>query len=152
MAKVSFIDKETLRIEAQNGDILMMSFCDVTNYVINEETNGEFLDFVSDVFDKYYDGTNESIWGDIIRLFYKNKLVSFRYVTKSLELMERARIGQRIKDLRKQKNKTAKMLASSVGIDAGNLSKIEQGRYSVGLDILTKIANELDMKIDFVEK
>ena len=63
---------------------------------------------------------------------------------------ERERIGRRIKELRNQQNIDAKTLAQRVGIDAGNLSRIEQGKFSVGLDILCKIASALNMRIDFV--
>jgi transcriptional regulator with XRE-family HTH domain len=44
----------------------------------------------------------------------------------------------------------AKRLAMLTNIDAANLSRIEQGRYSVGLDILTKIAHALGVKVDLV--
>ena len=63
---------------------------------------------------------------------------------------ERERIGNRIKELRKEKDIDAKTLAKRIGIDAGNLSRIEQGKFSVGIDILNKIASALNMRIDFV--
>lgn len=62
----------------------------------------------------------------------------------------RERIGKKIKELRELKKIDAKTLAKTTGIDAANLCRIEQGRYSVGLDILSKIANALDYKIDLV--
>ena len=64
---------------------------------------------------------------------------------------ERKRIGERIKELRKKRNLDAKSLASRIGIDASNLSRIEQGHYSVGFDILSKIASALNAKVDIVE-
>ena len=64
---------------------------------------------------------------------------------------ERVRIGTRIRELRKEKNIEAKMLAQIANIDAANLSRIEQGRYSVGLDILSKIAHALGAKIELVD-
>ena len=64
---------------------------------------------------------------------------------------ERKRIGERIKELRKKRNIDAKTLAYRIGIDASNLSRIEQGHYSVGLDILSRIAYALGAKIDLVE-
>lgn len=45
----------------------------------------------------------------------------------------------------------ARDLARLAGIDAANLSRIENGKYSVGLDILSKIAAVLGKKIDFVD-
>ena len=63
---------------------------------------------------------------------------------------ERIRIGNRIKELRKEQGLDAKDLAQKIGIDAGNLSRIEQGRFSVGIDTLNKIASVLNMSVDFV--
>ena len=63
---------------------------------------------------------------------------------------ERARIGGRIRQLREAKNMEARDLALLAGIDAANLSRIEQGRYSVGLDILSRIAFVLGAYIDLV--
>ena len=45
----------------------------------------------------------------------------------------------------------ARDFARLAGIDAANLSRIEKGKYSVGLDILSKIAAALGKKIDFVD-
>jgi DNA-binding Xre family transcriptional regulator len=64
---------------------------------------------------------------------------------------ERVRIGARIRELRKEKNIEAKMLAQIANIDAANLSRIEQGRYSVGMDILSKIALALGAKIELID-
>ena len=63
---------------------------------------------------------------------------------------ERKRIGQQIKELRLKKNMEAKELAKRAGIDASNISKIEQGKYSVGFDILTKVAWELEARLELV--
>jgi len=43
------------------------------------------------------------------------------------------------------------MLSQLANIDAANLSRIEQGRYSVGLDVLSKIALALGAKIEMIE-
>lgn len=64
---------------------------------------------------------------------------------------DRKRIGNRIKELREEQHMDAKRLSMITGIDASNLSRIEQGKYSVGLDILTKIANALGYKVDLVK-
>lgn len=45
----------------------------------------------------------------------------------------------------------ARDLARLAGVDAANLCRIENGKYSVGLDILSKIAAALGKKIDFVD-
>lgn len=64
---------------------------------------------------------------------------------------DRERIGKRIKEIRESQKMDAKDLAMRAGIDASNVCRIEQGRYSVGLDILSKIANVLGYKVDFVK-
>ncbi len=56
---------------------------------------------------------------------------------------DRERIGTKIRHLREEKGMEAKQLAMLTGIDAANLSRIEQGRYSVGFDILSKISKAL---------
>ena len=64
---------------------------------------------------------------------------------------DRTRIGERIRQIREDRGMEARDLARLAGIDAANLSRIEKGRYSVGLDILSKIAAVLGKRIDFVD-
>lgn len=65
---------------------------------------------------------------------------------------DRFRIGKRIKEIREEKHIDAKTLSILTGIDAANLCRIEQGKQSVGIDVLSKIANALGYKVDFVKK
>ena len=59
---------------------------------------------------------------------------------------ERQRIGQRIRELREAKKMEARDLAILTGIDAANLS----GKYSTGIDILSRICVVLDAHLDLV--
>ena len=63
---------------------------------------------------------------------------------------ERVRIGKRIKELREAKKMEARDLAILTGIDAANLSRIEQGKYSTGVDILSRICVILDAHLDLI--
>ena len=63
---------------------------------------------------------------------------------------ERQRIGQRIADLRKQHGLTQQDLANKTGMQRNHISRIESGKYSVGFDTLQLIAEQFDMKVDFV--
>ena len=63
---------------------------------------------------------------------------------------ERERIGKRIRQMREKKGMEARDLALLAGIDAANLSRIEQGRYSTGIDILSRIAVILGAHLDLV--
>ena len=64
---------------------------------------------------------------------------------------ERSRIGSRLKEIREKKGMEAKSIARLAGIDPSNLCKIESGKYSVGLDILSKIASTIGASVDIVE-
>lgn len=64
---------------------------------------------------------------------------------------ERIRIGNRIKEIREEKKIEAKTLSMLTGIDAANLCRIEQGKQSAGIDVLSKIAKAMGYKIEFVE-
>lgn len=66
--------------------------------------------------------------------------------------IDRERIGHRIKELREDQQMDAKTLSQKSGITPANMSRIEQGKYSPGLDILCRIASALDMQLDFVKK
>lgn len=62
----------------------------------------------------------------------------------------RARIGQRIAELRKAKGMTQGDLAKASGVTLANISRMERGMYSPGLDVLTKIADALGTMIEIV--
>ena len=60
-------------------------------------------------------------------------------------------MGDRIRELREDKNMDVFTLAEQAGIQLNTLKRIETGKFSADLDILSKIAQGLGMKIDFVE-
>lgn len=65
--------------------------------------------------------------------------------------LERQRIGQRIAEMRKANNLTQTQLGEMVGIMGNHITRIEKGRYSVGLDTLAIIADALGHRLDFVK-
>ena len=146
---VKFLDPKRVRVETSLGDTFILGFNSSMNFQIDQQWDGFFTKCVTGLFDKYYKGDESVIWGPIAAGFYRNRLNSFIWVMNDRD-KERERIGRRIKELRNQQSIDAKTLAQRVGIDAGNLSRIEQGKFSVGIDILNKIASALNMRIDFV--
>lgn len=66
--------------------------------------------------------------------------------------MTREEFGKKIEKARTAKRLTQKELAERADIAQANLSRIENGRYKVGLDILLKIADALGMELGFIEK
>ncbi len=64
---------------------------------------------------------------------------------------DRLRIGKRIQELRELENLSLEQVAKRADIQPGNLYRIEQGRYNVNFDLLSKIANAMGYKVDFVK-
>ena len=65
---------------------------------------------------------------------------------------ERERIGARIAELRKAKGLTQEQLAEKAGFTQSNIWRIENGKYSVGIDILTAIADALEASVEIIKK
>lgn len=76
---------------------------------------------------------------------------------------ERQRIARRIEELRKsvewtdelgikRHGMTQKELAEKSGLRQGHVSRLEDGKYSATLDVISQIADALGMRIDFVDK
>ena len=64
----------------------------------------------------------------------------------------RIRIGNRIRDIRQSQNLSQQDLADQAEITRANISRIEAGKYSPGLDVLSQIAEALNCEIDFKPK
>lgn len=60
---------------------------------------------------------------------------------------KRLLMGQRIRELRTEQGLTLQQLADYAGVTRANLSNIEGGRYSVGLDVLNRIAIALGVEL-----
>lgn len=150
ISKVTFIDPNRARIQLETGETYIVAFPGPSNYLSGDH----FIQLLGWEFDLYW-GTQGSIQEDyrlINSHLYRDGYDMMLFVApEQNKTDERKRIGERIKELRKKRNLDAKTLASRIGIDASNLCRIEQGHYSVGFDILSKIANALNAKVDIVE-
>ncbi len=60
---------------------------------------------------------------------------------------KRYEIGQQIAAIRRAKGMTVRNLAKQAGITAANLSQIEQGNYSTGVDMLYRICDALEHRL-----
>jgi transcriptional regulator with XRE-family HTH domain len=58
-------------------------------------------------------------------------------------------IGSLLAGYRQEAGLTIKEAAERAGVSRSNLTNIERGRYSAGVDILTKIAAVYNKKLDF---
>lgn len=60
-------------------------------------------------------------------------------------------IGRRVAQLRVEAGMTQERLAELTGMRQAHIARIEAGRYSVGIDILAKIANALGCTVDLIK-
>ena len=66
-------------------------------------------------------------------------------------MQTRETFGAKVSKARNRKGLTQAQLSEMADITQNNLSRIERGLYSPGIDILLRIADALDMELDFVE-
>ena len=67
-------------------------------------------------------------------------------------MTERERIGALIASTRKEKGLTQDDLAVKCGMQKQNISRIEHGKYSVGVEVLAKILGAMGYKIGAVKE
>jgi len=133
-------------IETPTGEVLTLGFN--SSMPIRDEEH--YSTVLTQLIDKYYEEQPDvDLFNFLFRFLLLNYCESPIFVRKDKNL-ERDRMGKRIREIREAQGMDAKTLALRSGIDAANLCRIEQGRYSAGFDILTKIAQSLGYKLDFV--
>lgn len=64
---------------------------------------------------------------------------------------DRERIGSHIAELRKSKGLSQVKLAELANLTLSNVVRIELGKYNTGIDVLSRIADALNCKLDIVE-
>lgn len=146
-SKATIIDDKMVEVVAPDGEVFSV-LAQIGIYT-SEETRHYQLHLVEYVFDKNFSDNKEIMTDNIWRDLLLNG-VSFMGMSSGDRQGERTRIGKKIRQIREEKGIEAKDLAKLANIDAANLSRIEQGKYSVGLDILSKLAFVLGYHIDFV--
>jgi DNA-binding Xre family transcriptional regulator len=146
-SKARIIDDKMIQVVAPDGEAFFV-LAQIGIYT-SEETRHYQLHMVEYVFDKNFSDDKElmtnNIWSDLLL-----NGVDFMGMSSGDRQGERTRIGKKIRNFREEKGIDAKDLAKLANIDAANLSRIEQGKYSVGLDILSRIAFALGCQIDIV--
>lgn len=157
MIQAIFVDDSTIEVTAQDGE----KFTWKTFFSTPKQDQQHYAGRLAYYFEKYFEdnigystGMSMPYW-ICIKMNFDEGLGIFggegdRDEERALLYQERVRIGKRIRELRKEKNIEARMLAKIANIDAANLSRIEQGKYSVGIDILSRLAFVLGCHIDIV--
>ena len=147
-SKARIVDSKMVEVTAPDGEVFQV-LCQVGAY-LSEETRKFELHLIEAIFDKNFSEDKEQMTNNIWRESFARG-VAFLGISSGDRQGERVRIGGRIQQIREERNMEARDLAKLAGIDAANLSRIENGKYSVGIDILSKIAAVLGKKIDLVD-
>lgn len=145
MTKVIFLDPSSIQVIAKDGEVFILQ----PHLPVSSQRQPSIAKQLAFSFDKNFSSDKTSMIYWVLMEMMSANGFSFSYKG-SDRSMERERIGEKIRKIRLEKGIEAKQLALLAGIDAANLSRIEKGRYSVGLDILSKIANALGVQVDLV--
>ena len=148
-SEARIIDDKMVEVIAPDGEVFDV-LASVGIYT-NEETRHYQLHVIEYVFDLNFSDDKELMTNNIWKDLFRNG-VTFMGMSSGNKQGERTRIGNKIRQIRKERGIEAKDLARLAKIDAANLSRIEKGKYSVGLDILSKLASALGHQIDIVPK
>jgi len=158
MLQSRFVDDSTIEVIAQDGE----KFTCNTYFPTPMQDQEDYSKRLAHNFEKYFKdnigdetGMGLHYWIWIQMNYFEGLAIAGGKGEKDNERIflhkERVRIGTRIREIRKERNIEAKTLAQLINIDAANLSRIEQGRYSVGLDILSRISLALGTRIELVD-
>ena len=144
--KVKFVSLNKVTVETPQGDRFTLGLSGVVPIELQEQD----AKIIAHLFDKYYKGDPVVIMGPIYREMLRIGCWATPYWYGPDRNNERERIGAQIRNLREQRNLEAKELAKFADIDASNLSRIEKGKFSPGLDVLCKIAAAMDCSVEIV--
>ena len=146
-SKAQILDRHYVEVQTPDGEIFKI-MSDMAKYD-SDEYRVYLLHLIEFIFDKNYSDDKETMFNRISRDFLMNAVPSMGMDSGNRQA-ERVRIGGRIRELREKKGMEARDLALLTGIDAANLSRIEQGKYSTGVDILSRIAIVLGAHLDLI--
>ena len=142
MTTVTFLNDSTIEVVVRDGEKFIF-----TTFPLSKENQKDIGKSLAILFERYFSDDKVSMIYWVQNEMF-GQIHFWHYDSDRNE--ERKRIGSKIRQLREEKGMEAKILAKLANIDAANFSRIEKGNYSVGLDILSRIAQTLGVKVDLV--
>lgn len=146
-SKAQILDGHHVEVQTLDGELFKIN-SDLEKYQ-SDEYKQYVLHLIEFIFDRNYSDDKEKMIDRISWELIMNAVPSLG-IDSGNRQSERIRIGKRIKELREKKGMEARDLALLARIDAANLSRIEQGKYSTGIDIISRIAIILGAHIDII--
>ncbi len=148
LSKATIVDSDRVEVVTFDNEIFTV-YSQIGRYT-NDYTRDLQLHILEAIFDENYKPEETLNFDKIFCEAFKYGVVINSVIAEKKQT-ERTRIGERIRQIREERGLDARTLAKIADIDAANLSRIENGKYSVGLDVLARIATALGKKIDFVD-
>ena len=144
------INRNEVEVTAPDGEVFTV-MCQIGANLSKESQEHE-LRWLEVLFDKNFSDNKEKMINNIWRESFQFGIAGgILGISAGTRHKDRARMGKRIRAIREERGIDARDLARLAGIDAANFSRIENGKSSVGLDILSKIALALGKKVDLVD-
>lgn len=146
-SRAQILDEHYVEVQTPDGEIF--TIISKLGQYEGDEYKAYILHLIEFIFDRNFSEDKEQMVNRILHEFLYYAVPSMG-LNQGNRQPERVRIGKRIKELREAKKMEARDLALLTGIDAANLSRIEQGKYSTGVDILSRICVILDAHLDLI--
>ena len=146
-SRAQILDNYHVEVQTPDGELFRI-MSSIAKYD-SDEYKAYLLHLIEFIFDRNFSDDKEQMVNRIFRDFMLNAVPSMG-MDEGNRQAERVRIGRRIKELREAKKMEARDLALLTGIDAANLSRKEQGKYSTGVDILSRICVILNAHLDLI--
>lgn len=146
--KARIAEHNKIEIMAEDGSVF--SIMHPLEKYNSEDYKNYVLHLIEFIFDRNFSEDREQMIQRIGFDFIKYGVGTLNMYPTEIYQSERVNIGRRIKELREQNNMDARDLALLAGVDASNLSRIEQGKLSTGIDVLARIARILNVHLDLV--
>lgn len=118
--------------------------------IVNKVIKGKNVTFCQDRIVKK--PTIYDIGSGFVKIIYPNGKTTNDIYPIAKDLSHREEVGRELAKLRKERGLTQEQLSELTGLDRTNIAKIENGKYNVSIDILSRVTDALGCKIDFVEK
>lgn len=134
-----------IKVESSKGDVYIIGF----SSNVSAQDSVYYPTLICSIMDDYDKMPEGDLFSFISMQMARAKMETPLFIMPDRN-DERTRIGKKIRSIREEKGMEAKMLARLTGIDPANLSRIESGKFSAGLDTLSKIAMALDSKVDII--
>ena len=116
-SSAQIINRKEVEVTAPDGEVFTV-LCQIGSY-INEETRKQELFWLETLFDKNFSDNKEqminNIWRESLRFGIGGGILG---ISSGTRYEDRARIGNRIKEIREERGIEARDLARLVGIDA----------------------------------